>query len=262
MRVNRIRRFRVAAWVGLSLVVGVAAVALVGLALSENPPSTSSSVPASSTTTTAAPQASSTIVAPGGGVDVTDIAWANPPQETRTESEESPAEPEGGAAGGAGGVVVTDTTRPRSRPTIPDPAPTTTTTTVPTTTTSTVVRSGKHPVWVNFWASDCAKTVSGAYWVVTPAGTPFYYARLIVDDPTHEPPEGKHGRGARVILAELGVSSAQELRDLGRDEVENRLAAWAVAWALTFTDENEPSCADQWAAVRAILPHAGPSKTP
>ena len=124
-----------------------------------------------------------------------------------------------------------------------------------TTAAATVTTAATVPVpavLTNFLASECAATVDrSANFHILPGASPRLLLGDAFADPDYEPPTGSRQYRA---LALLGVTSAQELRDLGRTVATQRFGAWTVGDRLRWADPDEPSCAAHWTAAQAILP--------
>ena len=127
-----------------------------------------------------------------------------------------------------------------------------------TTPTSPITNVPVSALRENFEASGCAATVFEDW--QTFAGTPSSFPELLVReafaDPAYEPAKGSWEYQA---LDELGVWSAQQLRDMGREGAQERLDAWSIRRDLHWADPDEPSCEEQWDAVEAVVPGRGRS---
>lgn len=178
------------------------------------------------------------------------------------------------------GVPVTDTTTAAAsqgsttrNTTSTTSAPTTTTQPASTTTAvyvSPLEQRASHPAWDDrlpgtrkgLRATACHGTFQVEMYL-TPASWKFSWnlvrayhtahdevIAVALQDPTWEPTPGTALHDA---LANLGVSSAQDIRDMG-DEIEVRWYAWFVKDHIEWTgDPTDPDCASIIAGANAVL---------
>ncbi len=178
------------------------------------------------------------------------------------------------------GIRVTDTTlalAPDPEP-VPDSAtaeetpPTTTTTPGPSTTTTTFITRADRPNWdhrlpantEDLEANECTPTFDTRlvprypysydqfYWRTGGWGNiPTEVLGRAITDPSYEPTPGTEFHDA---LAEFGVSSAQDLRDIGEYAADVRWFAWWIKRRIIkYGDPDLPACATIIAGAEAVL---------
>ena len=185
-------------------------------------------------------------------------------------------------------MVVTDTTVARQWPPETDaaavsgaqsadtqPAPTVATTPAATSTTLhwSILPRTRHPTWdsrlPSGWdglrGTDCQDTFSMKILHVPYAWHYFYdvdggqdygideskVIGLAFKDPSFEP---ERGTELHTALINLGLSTAQDIRNLGDDAINVRWYAWWVKREITYYgNANHPSCASILAGANAVL---------
>ncbi len=246
-----------------ALVPAVAVILVMAAALGNNPPPTTIS-----TSTTPVTSSSDAHVATVSRTSVASVTTTSPPEiiyaEDDLEFETTDTTLAEADSSTDGGIAVTDTTVVPPAATQPDrqQATATTVSTKPTTTTTgrpPIPPWVSHPTWdhrlPSTWdglgATECHKTINGSALATT---TYFNFSDLVRWAYSSSDWEPTPGSPMEKGLSYLGVSSAQDLRDMGREAADIRWRADSYAIDIEFFgDPEHPDCARILEGVAAVL---------